>query len=359
MKIGILTFLFSKNYGAFLQAYGLKKTIEFMGHEVEFINYIPKSRRTSKFKGWGLLSGRKMPEIIKKRLLFDSFRYRNLPSTKPCYTKDDLKNIEKGFDAIIVGSDQVWNGHLNTVFEDAYFLNFSDRKGCRKITYAACFGDSNQPEFTIKSAGELIEKFDYLSVRNQMSADIVSRISKKDAEIVLDPTLIYDFKDIIKEKVSKKKYIAAYFLPHNKIEIGRKVVKTVKDILQLPVISFSDDMIFDNQDKLIKSAGPIEWLQIIGGADFICTDSFHGTVFSVKFRKPFISWSQDSVEGFRGPERILDFLNTCEMGNRLIYNADDDLINFLISSKLDYSSTFSLLQPKIKKSKDFIRRALL
>lgn len=358
MKIGILTFIFSRNYGAFLQAYALKKTVQLIGHEAEFINYVPTSRNSSVFKGWGLLSGIKMISIIKKRLKFEHFRYSYLPSTRACHSQHDLKNIAKKYDAIIVGSDQVWNGHLNKHFEGTYFLDFLNSEKCRRISYAACFGDPSQPQYLLNNIGELLEKFDHISVRNKMSAGIVRKFVKNKTEIVLDPTMLYSFNEFIKKRYNNNKYIAVYYLTHEHLEEGRKVLKTIKNKLGLPLITFSKEMKIDSKDVVVFSAGPIDWLEILKNASFILTNSFHGTVFSVKFKKPFISWSLNTSDGFRGPARLIDFLDQCGLKDRLIQDYDERQIDDLINNPINYSIVTDKLSNNIERSINFLMNAL-
>lgn len=352
MKVGILTFHWANNYGAVLQAYALVNALKKRGHSVRFIDYAPRGQRLSWWRGWGFQSGKEMPARTMWRLRFEWFRRCHIPTTRSCRSKKDLQVIAKNFDAIIVGSDQVWNGHIADAFESAYFLDFLEDQRCRRISYAACFGDPNQPPETIAKAGELLKRFQFLSVRNEMSARLVESLTGKRPEVVLDPTLMHDYAEFLRPRRHEKGYIAVYYLAHQHLSLGLDVLSILKERVGLPVILIGADAHASWAERRILSAGPLQWLRILSGASFICTDSFHSTVFATNFRKPFIVWA-----GYR-PARIQDFLSSCGLDDRMITRADESNIDRIVENEIDYEALSRRLEPHRSRSMAFLDRAL-
>lgn len=350
MNVGVLTFHWANNYGAVLQAYGLCKMIEGLGHNVRVINHVPSSNALPWWQGWGLNTGR--PSMGLKRLRFDRFRDRYLPLTRECRTMPQLQSVAAEFDAVIVGSDQVWNG--NIVKEDflPYFLGFADDGRCSRISYAACFGEREQPAPTISAARRLLKHFDHISVRDEMSADLVRELSGREAEMVLDPSLLHHYREFSEPTIAKRDYIATYFISDAHSGIGKAVVSVVKEELRLPVVTIGANRKAVNGDRSIYSAGPLEWIQLLRGASFICTDSFHAAAFALKFSKPFISW-----RGLRCG-RTQSLLNLCGQRDRLLDSPDPDVIRALTNKHIEYKTVQDVLAKNIARCRDFLQTAL-
>jgi len=352
MRIGILTFHWANNYGAVLQAYGLANALQTMGHTVRFIDYTPPGHGLRWWQGWGFRSGRELPARVLWRLRFEWFRKRHLPTTPQCRSRTDLTAVSRRLDAVIVGSDQVWNGHLTGSFDPTYFLDFVDDHRCRRISYAACFGDTRQPQETVDRAGALLTRFHALSVRNEMSADLVESFSAARPEVVLDPTLLCDYSQFLGATSKAAPYIAVYYLAHPQPSHGLEVLRIVKKRLNLPMVLIGTDADVSWADRTVLSAGPVDWLRILKGAAFVCTDSFHGTIFSIKLKKAFIVW-----RGYR-PDRLQDYLGRCGLQDRLLSQSDEATLHRLIETSIDYAEVANRLAPHLARSKDFLAKAL-
>jgi hypothetical protein len=352
VKVGILTFHWVNNYGALLQAYALSRAVRKLGHSVRFINYVPTGQGLSWWQGWGFRSGGQIISRTLWRLRFELFRKRYLPATRCCRSRLELEEIAEDFDAIIVGSDQVWNGHVYDGFDSAYYLDFADYQKYRLISYAACFGDPRQSEETFVKSGALLSRFNFLSVRNSMSAKMVKDLSGIEAEIVVDPTLLHDFSEFINFPANSQGYILVYYLSDKRMIIGQDVLRLVKKKLCLPVVVIGASKDMKGVDRFDSSTGPLEWLRLFQGASFVCTDSFHGTIFSIKYRKPFVAWS-----GFR-PERIKDLLIRCELERRLVDTSDEADIPGLLEDEINFDEVSERLSPHIKRSLAFLKRSL-
>lgn len=353
MKVGILTYHWANNYGAVLQAYALHRVISSFGHSAVFIDYAPPGARLLWWQGWGLRSGRYLFDRLLWRTRFELFRKRYLPTTRRCDSHDSLKELAKRLDAIVVGSDQVWNANFFGRKQLHYFLDFTQGLNCRKISYGACFGEPKQPEDLLPCISGFLKEFDYISVRNQMSAELVRSLTGTEPEIVLDPTLLWDYQELIKDKTTKKDgYIVAYFLTDRNIETGMAILRSAIRHLSLPALILGDCVISETGIYSNRSAGPLEWLSILHGAKFILTNSFHGTIFAVKFKKPFISWI-----GYR-PERIRNFLSLLGTGERLLSSPDTEAIKVLLDTPVDFDTIHRRLSPEIERSLEFLRKAL-
>jgi len=350
MKLGILTYQWANNYGAVIQCDCLARAVVNHNHEAGIINYIPPGNGLHWWQGWGLHKG--TPSLSLKRLRFERFRKERLHLTRACRTVQQLRVMASELDGIIVGSDQVWNGHIVTAAELPYFLGFADRERCRLISYAATFGERNQPAHTRNGAGDLLKRFHAISVRDELSAELVRELSGRDADIVVDPTLLGSGLAYQNSPVTEDSYIAVYFISTVHVGAGRIVVGEVRRSLGLPTITVGQPRTFLNTDDDALSAGPYEWLEYLRRAAFICTDSFHGAALAIQYRKPFIAWP-----GIRSG-RVRSLLSKCGIENRLIEAGATAPIEQLVGSPIDYDSVLEQLRPSVKASQLFLERAL-
>lgn len=334
MKIGILTFINTTNYGASLQAYALQETLKKKGYEVEVIQYNNKhirDKETNKINGFNLkelikkiLIGKKIEDKIKK---FKEFESRNIKFSEE-FTK--LLDIEKKYDKIIVGSDQVWNLSL-TDNDWNYFLEFvNDNK--KKIAYAPSFGNVEFDEKYIEKAKKLLSDFSALSIRENKGAAFIENKFGLKCKTVIDPTLLLSSSEWDK-KISYcppiKDYILVYF-PNNKkkvFEFAKKLSK--KEKLPIVYLSISPKKVFGV--KTIYDASPEEFIGWIKNATYVITGSFHGTVFSLNYNKNF--FFENTGNGSR-IDNIVELTNT---KSRNIDNLDFKDIDYeYVEKKLEF-----------------------
>lgn len=283
MRIGLITFHLSRNYGALLQAYALRKVLLDMGHEVQFINYrrggvdgFPHglSRRPRHF----------IPSIIRCRKLA-AFRRQYLPVTANCYRSDaDFEAWPPVFDAFICGSDQVWNAKKG--FYPAYFLHFACDTSARLIAYGPSFGDYCLGSPHDEEMARLMKRFHSLSVREREGQHIISELTGRSAEHVLDPSLLpKDYASISTVPRSGDDYIVVYSMEISDGLVA--LVREAKEHFRLPAISLCSPM--PGADMVRADAGLEEWLGYLQAARFVCTNSFHGTALSILFRRDFLA----------------------------------------------------------------------
>lgn len=299
MNIGIITFHNAVNYGAVLQCYALKEYLKIHGANVYVVNYCNKDllscykafnrhrfiRRENPlmmvrrfFSELSLITSR-----IKRNFKFKKFVVEQLNLLEP--TKDNINKMN----LIVIGSDQVWNTKLTRGFDDFYWGNFSRSEKTRLISYAASieeFWDSKEDNV----AKLLLEAFDSISVRE---AKAVHRISdllpEKNINLSVDPTLLIDkeiWSNIAKKPSVKEPYLLVYQVrPSEKV---CKIAEVVAENLSLRIVYLSADVAGLNS-SCCRSASPEEYLGLFKYASFVVCSSFHGTVFSLIFEKPFIS----------------------------------------------------------------------
>lgn len=317
MRIGILTFWWtSNNYGQILQCYALQKYLNKMGHEAFLIRYNSEeeiNRNYLKYKFRKLLNPRNVVSFIKRKVSgvlisrsssnedrgFDAFRSKYISqSEKHYHSFSELESDPPLADIYIVGSDQVWNPYCigvergNTTASDnvinAYFLNFGN---ARRMSYAASFSNSTLPEPYQKKIIPLLEKFEYISVREMQGVKICSECGRKDAEWVCDPTMLLDAEDyrsLYKSddsvRIREKKYMLVYILG-NGFNFNLDKVFNFAEEKNLDVVYITANGLWDKREQFCATV--TEWLYLIDNAEYVVTNSFHCGVFSSIFNTSF------------------------------------------------------------------------
>lgn len=352
MKVGIITFINTINYGASLQAYSLQEKLKDIGFDAEIIKYNneiieKKEKNSGKIRNLNslmkkIIMGKGIKEKIKAFQVFES---QNVKFGMELQDDTDIKNINENYDFFITGSDQVWN--MAITHEDwKFFLDFV-KDDSKKISYAASFGNNVFPEEDKEIAGNLLKKFKKVSVREKSGQKLIKSISNIDAEVVLDPTLLLDKKDWesrIKFKPNLEHYILVYF-PHNK----KKVFSFVKELskrTKLPVVYLSISPRIQFGTKTIYNASPNEFLGWMQNADYVVTGSFHGTAYSLNMHKNF--FYEPSGEGSR-IDNIVQITNTA---HRSIDNQE------VYDSTIDFESVEEVLNIERQKAIEFLKNAL-
>ena len=361
MKVGILTFHWSRNYGAALQSYALKTYIYKMGYKVNIIDYIPnypkaKSSFISELKGF----------ILFKLLVFDALKIKKQKKqfkefSDSFFSKDilDVKStqfVEKKYDCLICGSDQIWNPFLTGGnFDPAYFgkLKGINTKFC--ASYAASIGEKHIPKEQVNRFKLLINSLKYISVREEQSVNEVQQYTSSKVIDVIDPTLLLDYEDYSSISIDPnitKPYLLIYQNTKNPLvyQIASKVAKEKN--LKIVEVAYRRQFSFINE-KIIMSAGPREFLGLYKNADYVITNTFHGTVFSIIFNKDFISIPLKGRE-----DRVLNLTNKLKLEKRLISTLDCERIENLISEQINYNDVKKLLEKEKTKSKKFLEGML-
>ena len=367
MKILILTLPLYGNYGGVLQAYALQTILKDMGHKVYTIkkvhpeNLFVKKIKTALIPLWiylktnltdnhdlkrdikGAKKQKKIKRFITKKISLSEFYLNN--------SSVDNKKIKR-FDAIIVGSDQVWRPLYGNCL--TYFLDFIENINIKKIAYAGSFGIDNLSEYSEEELNKCIilaRKFDAVSVRENSGENIFKKTFNINALQVLYPTLLLEtsrYTQLIEKNDAQinRKGIICYLLDttQNKQNIISKISKIKK--LSITKIEIKEDQ-YDQEDFIILPSIS-EWLHHFKNADYIITDSFHGVVFSIIFNKPFTA----IVNQKRGGARFTSLLKLFELENRLVEEGTN--INETNYCDIDYTKVNEIKTKWQDKSIEFL-----
>lgn len=341
-KIGIVTVYTGFNYGSSLQAYASKKYYEKLGFKSEILSY-----SNSLIKGRDVRIEKLLimflrtfwrPNLLKKTFFtykkslgkeitseskkkFIDFYEKYLQPNK--ITKNEMKSYgkNKSVFAVICGSDQIWSA--TSVYVDPfYYLRYFPRE--KRIAYAPSFGKKEVPEYNKKIITKYLNEIDYLSVRELEGKKIIKDLVNKEVEVLIDPTLLLDkneWKNIYgKKRIIEKEYILFYFLDTPKKDIIEKL-KRISQILNKEVVVIPNllNELKRINDKIISlDIGPLEFLNLVDNAEFICTDSFHGMLFSINFNKPFYVFERNYGVASKQSGRIISMLEILNLKNYFI-----------------------------------------
>lgn len=366
-KVGIVSCYFKKNYGSMLQAYATQKILDDNQIENETIDIsdlvdFKKGKRKyylTQITNFGFIKTKfgmvklKAQQKLNKKL-GENFRIRNKKFTeferifklsRTFNTYKDISDYSKErYSDVIVGSDQLWLP-VNIV-ADYYTLNWVP-EDVNKISYATSFGISTIPEKYKSDYERFLKRIENISVRETNGVDLVKELSGKTAKLVCDPTLLLDKEQWMeiqqKERLVEDKYIFCYFLGNN-IE-HRKFVERLKDKTGFKIVSLNHcDEFVKYSDKFADiipyDVGPAEFVNYIRNAEYVCTDSFHGTIFSLINNVKFYTFERFSKKTKMSTNsRIHSLLKLLNLESRLLKGTENVVdvltdIDFLEPNKI-------------------------
>lgn len=325
MRIGIITFHHALNCGAVLQAWALQTYLQKQGYSAEIVNYGKigwPGKYYLKLDSLRHIAGTLYNNAHRffisfaiedyRRNLYCRFM-RDAMHLGPSVSKRQLDSL--GYTHFICGSDQVWHPAINEG-DDTYFLANAP-EGVKRISYAPSFGvDEFDSELERKMAVWLA-RFDAISVREPQGAEIVKRLCGRDATVVCDPTLLLERADY--EAIEREpryglpeKYIAVYTICGH--PWAEKAALELGEKMKLPVVHLPGGQLarwyLPGKAKRVTALGPAEWLWFVHHAEYVMTNSFHGTVFSLMYHKPFTV----ALNGKASDARMLSLLDGAGLG---------------------------------------------
>lgn len=337
LKVGILTFHAVSNYGAAMQAYALMRYLQQQGHEVELIDYQPEYlMQRHQITAKELLHPSSWFKWL-KAVRFKGFSKKHLKLGSQRYSSEvELAAAADLYDVVITGSDQVWNPEMAKppMVDPAFFLDFvSDAK--RRISYAASFGVDSIPEDYHSKVRELLGRMDAIAVREQSGKAIVSSLISEDAdvEIVPDPTLLLESYDDLASKPSVEHYVFVYRVQTSRLV--EEVARATSEITGAPMVKNFNTIRFWKESAKVVLPDPRGWLGYIKHADFVVTNSFHGTIFSIIFRKKFFTVSLTGKAAKRNG-RFIFLLQKLGLEDRIIREEDLGMIDKRIKESIDW-----------------------
>lgn len=339
MRVCGVTFDHTTNYGSCLQAYALQTVMEKMIVRNEPCSYalLPAStiirndfrkRIVTKRTLWIRMKNRILRQITRtRRKKFEIFEKEKMHYAD-CTDRQQLPKLNQQFDAFVCGSDVIWNFSF-TQADPIYFLDFADKY---RFSYAASFGKADihyeSEKVLFQERSEEIYRrylpgFDQISVREKSAVEIAEAFSGKKVKQVCDPVLLLDREEwdrVIPQRSSGKKYIFAYntsIKPN--FDIFLKALQKQTGLPVVHVVWKASDAI---RQKTLCFPEPQKWLQALRDAEYVVTNSFHATAFSILYKKVFFTVMQDGKLD-RTNVRIYDFLSSAGLENRIITDTPD------------------------------------
>lgn len=386
-KIGIVSCYFKHNYGSMLQAYATQLKLDKLGINNETINieknidfkngkrkyylreiynvpFIQSKLGMAKLKTYRKINNELNENISIRNKKYIEFK-KCFRLSKPTSTYKELTEMSKEYSGFLVGSDQLWLP-VNVV-TDYYTLNWVPQD-VNKVSFATSFGISKVPRKYKKMYKTFLNRMDSISVRESSGVGIVKEIASKDAKLICDPTMLFskeEWEEIAtKERIIKDKYILCYYLVNDKNHI--EFAKKLKEVTGYKTISLlhSDEYIKHSDifnDTTLYDIGPREWLNLIKNAEYVCTDSFHGTIFSIINNKTFFTFERYHTKNktISTNSRIYSLLNQFDLMERIYTGKEskEDIENIL-KQEIDFSKINNKLNILRNDAENFLKNSL-
>lgn len=386
-KVGIVSCYFQHNYGSMLQAYATQKALDKLNVENETINiegfnseiqkakikYFIKASLTSDIllSKLGMaknvlrkkLSKNEYAELSKVRARkFDAFAEKQFRLSQKYNSKKELGDLcEKNYSAVLVGSDQLWLP--GNIAADYYTLNFVPRT-VNSIAYSTSFGQSSLPKDSEKKAKVFLKKIRHIGVREESGQKLVKKIANRNVPVVCDPTLLFDgdeWMDIQQEEaIVKEPYIFCYFLGNNPPH--REFAKRLRSATGCKIVALThlDEFVKcdeDYADEKRYDVDPADFLNLVRNAAYVCTDSFHCSVFSILYKKDFFTFRRYARQTKQSTNSRLDTLFKLAGIKGKVKNGDEN-INECLKEKVDYERVHKNLEKIREESYIYLKKAL-
>ena len=361
MKIGIATFHRANNYGAVLQAFALQEYLRNLGHFVFFIEHSLENPRSGLKKYLARTLGESFRRLAhqKRSIVFNKYQSSYLGTNKRRYRMScsDLEKIPLA-DAYITGSDQVWNPrYLHDEVDDRVFYLDFGKKNSVRISYAASFGGEIPDAAWRNHYQHYLNKLDHISVRERGAARTLEKTINRKVYWVPDPALMltrgqYNVKLGIKE--AQQNYIFSYMIDiemlyQNKVKLWYK--KTLNAAVREAYSPKYTSVLFG------KVLTPRQWVEALASSKYVVTNSFHGVVFSVIYRRPFIVMPVGERVS-KMNTRITSLLEQLGLENRIVKKYNPEQLNELYNHSIDWQYVNKKLKEYVLLGNEYIRIAL-
>lgn len=363
MRIGIYTIHAVNNYGAMLQAYATQKFLQKNEFDAEIVNVFPhRSLQNIKYRfGW---SSPKMvvksvlafisPKIRKKSNRFMDF-HQSMNLSKRYFSSEEVFQNPPSYDIHLVGSDQVWNIERGFPQKSVYFLEFL-KESQKRIAYAPSMGTSSISESLIPRLEKVLAPFSFIGVRERKTAELLAEITGKEVVNVVDPTFLLSAEEWMeetgKDPIVKGEYILYYGF--SKREESREIIATLKELLRMPVVAITGNITLPYRvDTFCQDAGPREFINIFRNASYVITSSFHGTAFSLIFRRNFFV-----IRDNPRVERMESLLESFGIGGRIVSSKEELMSKYKDCPEIDYAEHENKMEKYISFSKEWLLTAI-
>ncbi len=357
MKVGILTFPGSPSHGASLQMFALYQTLREKGVEVEIINYIPKhvihSRSHKKNIKTHLIAFASKFFVKSAKPAFERFEAQlNKYPSIPAESTEQMQELAARYDRIIVGSDQVWNPAV-TGNDMNYYLAFSQNTA-QKASYAPSFGVASVADADKEQIASLLSDFTYLCAREKRGAEIIAELTGKSVPVVIDPTMLVSKSNWLKQQTAVKlpaqKYVLLYTIkPSPSLKRFAKAFADKHGLRLVTIGGRLREFITKKELYPVSGIGPSEFLNLVNSAEYVITNSFHGSAFSIILEKNFyVEYSSDTNS------RLTNIVKTFELENCVV---TDESLN-LPPVKVDYEKVNPILQEKQREALTYLNKVI-
>lgn len=375
-RIGLLS-VYNHNYGSILQAYAMQTVLENAGNNVEILRYqktdmlrqakrllyFPLLKAVVKMR-WKTLYCRFFHRdtfrtvLVSREAAFSGFIRDNLKFSQSYAGREALIGGTENYDCFVLGSDQVWNPmNLGGDFFTMTFI--PDDKV--KIAYAPSFGVAQIPDNQRARTREYLRRIDHISVREDDGVRIVEELTGRRVQQAADPTILID-RSVWDEgkgrRMIEEDYIFCYFISANPAyrAFARRLSR--KTGLKLVAVPHVDEFVRADQgfgDMIPEGVGPLQFVNLVSSASYVCTDSFHGCVFSTLYERPFFAFSRDAGDGSTN-SRLYSFLRLIGMEERM-YTADREITEDDLAAP-DFAGAREKLEKLRRQSEAYLLRAL-
>lgn len=362
MKVKVITLHRVYNYGSVLQAYATEKVIEkYTDADTEIIDYYSSFRTPSAL----LMDDGGYSNILKSavyRVLhagsiflkiktFGGFLKKECKLTKKYITYEDLVSDPPEADVYVTGSDQVWNSIYNRGIDKAFFLQFV-KSNANKVAFVSSFGMAEIPESEKEETISYLNEYSAISVREDEAISILEREGLSTPSWLIDPTLQLsknEWMSISSKRLVKEPYLVLMLL-YNEDEGATEYARRIADERGLKLVKISweirkPDMI----DILFTHRSPEDFISLFAMADFIVTNSFHGTAFAINLERQFVVVPRKEFNS-----RITSLLNLTNLSSRLVSSCEEAMI--ASEEYIEYSEINEILNKEREKAKIFIQK---
>ena len=375
MKVKLLTFHFSDNYGALMQAYALRQWFIREVGAAEFLTYQPRHveeggafetslRRSSWRKNVTILYMRLNHLRLKlfgdrtQARAFEEFRRNHLGIRGPRrLAGEELVGDMEDCDLLVCGSDQIWAPSVQYGLDPVYFLNFPGAAYVRRISYAASFGRAELDPIWADKASKLISDLDGVSVREASGANIIRHIAGREAVVAPDPTILLgDFGALLVEDAEPDGSVFCYALRSD--AIVREAAHVTAGKLGGHVISPRNSRQRWSDIGKGIAPGPVDWLRQLVRSEVVVSNSFHGVALSIIHNKPFLAASLPGAKSSLNV-RTLNLLESTGLMDRFITEADLDRVPALLDRPINWDAVNGSLAKQRKTAETYLRHEML
>lgn len=386
-KTAIVSCYFQHNYGSMLQAYATQMALDKLGYENETIDisgfngeikkakllYFAKASLTSDilFSKLGMAKNVLIKKFSKNKYTalskirsdqFNAFSCKKFRLSPRYNSKAELRNkCEKNYSAVLVGSDQLWLP--GNIAADYYTLSFVP-KTVNSIAYATSFGQSSLPRSSSKKAEIFLKNIKHISVREESGQKLVQKIVDRRVPVVCDPTLLFTGDEWLeiqkKEPIIEDKYILCYFLGNNPPH--REFAKRLKAETGCKIVALThlDEFVKSDEgyaDETPYDIDPADFLNLIRNAEYVCTDSFHCSVFSILYKREFFTFRRYNRNTKQSTNSRLDTLfSMTGITGRLLTGEEN--ISDCLKIKTDFETVHRKLERVRQESYTYLVNAL-